>query len=146
MEAFQAAYAGVQLALRFNAVFALPAAALAAGLLARKPARGRGAGRAIFAGATLLVGWLLGDGLRAVASARELHDGGAVLVGDSPAWAAIVAVTVWAAGSLVLGYIVPAWAGVFVGRRVTWGTGFIAAVAVSAMCSGAIATLVGSIS
>jgi len=137
----EAIRAGLVLAGAYNVVFATVFAALAAALCARveRPAR---TASGIF---VLLGGWLLGDGMRVIASARDLSDGAGALLPAAPQWANLVALSVWALVSFGLGYALPAWVGAFVGRRVTWGTGWIAAIAVSASCSAAVHAIVISL-
>lgn len=137
-DALEALRAGGALAGEYNAVFAAVFAAVAAMLLARAG----GVGGLISGIAVLLVGWLIGDGMRTIAWARDLADGSGTLLPESPLWANVTAIVVWGAGSLAVGYALPAWAGAFVGRRVTWGTGWIAAAAVSASFSATVLMLV----
>jgi len=137
----EAIRAGLVLAGAYNVVFATVFAALAAALCARagRPARTTAG---VF---VLLGGWLVGDGMRVIASARDLFDGVGALLPTAPPWANVVALVVWAVASFALGYALPAWAGAFVGRRVTWGTGWIAAIAVSASCSAAVHAIVSGL-
>jgi len=129
--ALEALRAGLILAGAYNAVFATAFAAVAAGLCARADRPGRTTA-GVF---VLLGGWLLGDGMRVIASVRDLVDGAGALLPSAPQWANVTALVVWGVGSFAIGYAFPAWAGAFVGRRVTWGTGWIAAVAVSVSVS-----------
>lgn len=124
---------GWQLGLTFNPLYSLVGAVAAAMLLARSPSRVR------WVLATLALGgaWLLGDGLAVIAHVRGLSAQAAGL-----ALADWVEVAVWVLVGLGLGYALPAWAGVFVGRRVTWGTGWASAGVVAAMVSGMISRLV----
>jgi hypothetical protein len=77
--------------------------------------------------AVLVVGWLVGDGFRAMAWARDAlaSDGGAT------AQVLVLAAVTWAVVGLAVGYVLPAATGVFVGRRVTFGTGRLAAASVA---------------
>lgn len=127
---------GFALAVSYNPVFALLGAAASAGVLSV----GRGARRG-FAGMSVLLGfWLVGDGLRVMARARDLTDGVGVL---PPGWTGWVALGLWALGGLLLGYWLPAWAGSFAGRRVLLGTGWLTGIVVSVTLSLGIASLVG---
>jgi len=140
-DAFSALQAGLTLAAAYNTVFATVTAASAAALCSRADRPGR-----TTAGVFVWVaGWLLGDGMRVIASARDLVDGAGALMPTSPQWANAVALLVWGATSLALGYALPAWAGAFVGRRVTWGTGWLAAIAVSVSCSIAVQAIVSAL-
>jgi hypothetical protein len=56
-----------------------------------------------------------------------------------------VLIAVWAAGTLAIGYVVPTFVGAAVGRRVTHGTGWLAAAAIAAALALAISTIGGSI-
>jgi len=131
-------HAGAQLAAAYNPVFAGFFSAIAAALCARE---GR-AGRTALGFGVLAMGWLVGDGMRVVASARDLVDGTGALLPAGTTAANWVALATWALLSAGLGYALPAWAGAFVGRRVTFGTGWLAAAAVSVMCSGLVASFV----
>lgn len=120
---------GLMLASAFNPVFSVLGSAAAAMLLARKP----GPVRLVAGGVVLLAAWAIGDGLAlsAVSSASE------------PSASVTLAVAV--VGSMALGYALPAWAGVYVGRRVTFGTGWLSAAVVAATVSGALSAI-GSVS
>lgn len=122
---------GWSFALAFSPIFSMVGSAACAALLARRP----GPGRRSLALGVLTGAWLLGDGMRVIGQARALVDSGG---GDAAAW---VMLAVWAAGSLGLGYIAPAWAGTFVGRRVTRGTGWISAAVVAATVSAALGAI-----
>lgn len=132
--------AGALLAAGYNPVFALVGAAAAAAMLAR----GRGARRAFAAWCVLGAAWLVGDGMRIIASARNLADGTGALLPAAPEWASWVAIAVWALGSLLVAYVAPAAAGAYVGRRVTWGTGWLSAAAVSVGFSLSLAAVAGA--
>lgn len=121
---------GWRLALEFNPLASALGAA-AAGLVAGF--RGAGRPHAALAAAVVLASWLVGDGtavLGALAASTALLQA-----------ASAVGLAVWAIGGLVLGYVVPAAAGVFVGRRVFFGTGRLAAASVGLGTSLAIAVL-----
>ena len=124
---------GLRFAVAYNPMTAVMSAALAAGLTGAPrmhPERSR------WAVPVLAAGWLLGDGLRVLGRSRDVYDGvgGALEAGAStsaPAWAIWVVLGVWALGSLAIGYVVPALVGAAVGRRVTHGTGWLAAAAIA---------------
>ena len=128
---------GAGLALQFNPFVSLVGAVVAAALLTRSERVGIGA---VVVGAA----WLLGDGLRVATRAHDVIEGvGTPLAeGVVAAWAVLA---LWAVGGLLIGYVVPAWAGSFVGRRVTHGTGWLAAGLVAASVSAALATLAGQL-
>ncbi|MDH4140711.1 MAG: hypothetical protein OEV43_09100 [Coriobacteriia bacterium] len=136
-EEFAAALqAGFALALSYSPVVA-PVVAVGAAALAGHPKASHS--RVAWAFALVLGGWLVGDGLRALGRARDLADGVGWLLGPpTPMWAEWTAIAAWALGALALGYALPAWAGAFVGRRVTRGTGWMAAIAVCMTASAAV--------
>lgn len=87
-------------------------------------------GRGIFWGwVVLAAAWLLGEGVFRLEYAREFADAGATAL-----WPGLA---IEAAVSMLVGYALPAWAGAFVGRRVTWGTGWLAAAFVALTAAGA---------
>jgi hypothetical protein len=123
----EALRSGWQLGISFNPLTSLVGAVVAAVLLARRPGPLRWAlGLAVLGGS-----WLLGDGLAILAHAREL-----LAAGAEPDPAQWLALALWVVLGFGFGYVLPAWAGTFVGRRVTWGTGWIAAGVVAASVSG----------
>lgn len=129
---------GLKLALSFNPIIALLGSAAAAAVLAA----GRG-GRRAFAGISLLSGfWLVGDGLRVLARARDLADGISAL---PPGWLGWATLAIWGAGGLAVGYALPSWAGTFAGRRVTFGTGWLTAIVVSITLSLSVSALLGGL-
>jgi hypothetical protein len=73
--------------------------------------------RLVWAWVTLVAAWAIGDGIRIAGSA----------VSDPRYGSAYVAVALWAVVSFAVGYALPALAGMFVGRRVTHGTGWLSA-------------------
>jgi hypothetical protein len=89
--------------------------------------------------AVLIVGWLVGDGLQVISFARDLVDGTGALLPALSTPANWVALAVWSAASAGVAYAAPAWAGAYVGRHVTFGTGWLAAAAVSATVSALVA-------
>lgn len=133
-----AAGAGLLLAAAYNPIFAAGFAAASAALCARR----RRPGRTAFGIALLAFGWLAGDGTRVIASARDLVDGAGALLPAASPLANWIALATWALVGAGAAYALPAWAGAFVGRRVTMGTGWLAAIVVSATVSGLVATLV----
>ncbi len=134
-ELASAAGAGLLLGIQFNPVASVVGAAVAAGLFA--------AGRAVPAIVVLLGAWLLGDGARLLARATDAIAGPGLVEGGIEAQWAVLAL--WALGGFALGYALPTWAGTFVGRRVTHGTGWLAAGAVAATASGALSMLSGAL-
>jgi len=134
----EALRSGWQLGISFNPLASACGAAIAAMLLVRNP----GPLRWVLAVCVIAGAWFLGEGRAVLELARDLDVRSAGL--SSAAWAEIV---LWSGIGLLLGYVLPTWAGVFVGRRVTWGTGWASAGAVAVMASGvatALARAVGS--
>lgn len=122
---------GVTLAFHFNPVIAAVTALFAAGLTGGK--RSAGCSRTLLAAAVIITGWLIGDGAAILASAYDTYTSGDVRVmPTSPGWAEYLALATWGLGGMTLGYLLPVWAGVFVGRRVTHGTGWASAAWVAA--------------
>jgi len=128
-----AASYGLQLALQYNPLAALVGATLAAALFAP---RDRVALRRIWGSSAVVIAWLLGDGLRVIARTRDVYDGFTVAASARGSVAIdYAALIVWAGVGLVIGYVLPAWAGTFVGRRVTHGTGWLAAGSIALTAS-----------
>ncbi len=126
-----------RLALAFNPVTSLFGSAIAAALIARRGSRGR----SLTGVAVMLAAWAIGDGLIALSMARSAWaTAGADGAPAEWTWLGWVLGTL---GALLLGYVAPTWAGVFVGRRVTWGTGWVSAAVVAGSASGAITALAG---
>jgi len=123
---------GWQLAAGFNPLLSLVASVVAAMLLARRP----GLVRAAIAYAVLAGFWLIGDGIVLVQQAREALAAGSA---DTLFW---VTLSVWALFGFGLGYALPTWAGTYVGRRVTFGTGWASAGVVAASVSGLVSVIV----
>lgn len=116
--------AGVAFGLSFNPLTAVVASAVAAFDAGTKKAT---AATMVRSTVVLVVGWLVGDGFRAMAWARDMLDadgGGEPLV-------IVLAAVAWAVVGFVVGYVLPAATGAFVGRRVTVGTGRLAAASVA---------------
>jgi hypothetical protein len=135
---------GLTFAVRFNPLAAAVTAGVA-GAVVGYPRNQQGRRR--WAAALVAAGWLVGDGLRVVARARDLADGGSTLLEPgAPVWAGWLTLLLWAAGSLAIGYLLPTLAGGLVGRRVTFGIRWIAAAAVGsglALAVSAVAATVG---
>lgn len=131
--------AGLELAVRFNPLAALVGATIAA-VLAGTRTDSSSHSRTGLALGVLLLAWLIGDGFRVLALARDVVDSVGGLMGGprSVEWTAIAT---WALGGLAIGYILPAWTGIFVGRRVTHGTGWLAAGSTTLAAAGAIVAL-----
>jgi hypothetical protein len=128
-ELTRALLVGVSLGVSFNPVTALLGSAGAAAVGALGVRRGE---RTPWWIAVAVAAWVLGDGVAIAAQAAALAGGAAPLLGvAAPAWASWTLVASWAASGLALGYLVPAALGLAVGRRVTFGTGWLAAAAVA---------------
>lgn len=138
----RALWQGVRLGMAYNPVFGIGGALAAAALLGypRAPRE-----RRFWAGAVLVVAWLAGDGLQVLGRTRDVVDGVGAFAHVAPTWAAYMLLAAWALISLGLGYLAPAWAGIVVGRRVTHGTGWLAAMAIAVGASLGISTLVASL-
>jgi hypothetical protein len=119
---------GLTLGLQFNPIAATVGAVVAAAL-AGWPKAPRV--RIVWAWLTLAVAWAVGDGIRIAGSA----------VSDPRYGSAYVAVAMWSLVGFALGYALPALTGMFVGRRVTHGTGWLSAAAVALTVSLAMAVL-----
>lgn len=120
-----AALAGVRWGLQFNPLAVMVATPAAAALVGYPKAP-----RSHWAWSALLLAgaWALGDGLSLAISLGGAHDGA------TARWAAAAMVAV----SLGIGFVLPALAGAYVGRRVIRGTGWLSAIAVAAMVAGAL--------
>ncbi len=137
-----ALWQGVLLGLQYNPVFGIIGAVVAAAVLGYPKAPRE---RRFWAGAAIVVTWLVGDGLMIVGRTREVADGLGAFAQMTPTWVAYALLAAWAIVTISVGYIAPAWAGIIVGRRVTHGTGWLAAIAIAVGVSLGIATLVASI-
>ena len=135
------AWQAVRLGLQFNPIFAVVGAAIAAGLFGYRKAPRE---RRFWAGAAIVVAWLVGDGLLIMARARDAYDGVAQVSG-SPVWATVLQLALWALVSVTVGYLLPTWAGVTVGRRVTHGTGWLAAMSIAVGASLGISSLIAAL-
>lgn len=141
--AFGAILQGLRFGIAYNPLAAAIAAALAAGISGypRAPRE-----RRIEALGLVVLGWLLGDGLRILGHARDLYDGVATsALAGSPEWAGWVFVAGWAIVSLGVGYVMPMLVGATVGRRVTHGTGWLAAAGVALALTVAISAGAGAL-
>jgi len=135
--------AGVTLAFHFNPVTATVTALLAAGLSGGK--RPAAASRMLFVAAVIVAGWLIGDGVAVLTSAHDAYTSDAArIVPALPDWAEYLALAIWGLGGMTLGYLLPTWAGVFVGRRVTHGTGWASAAWVAASSALVLSMFAGS--
>jgi len=112
--------------LQFNPLAAAASSALAAAISGYKSAP---RGTPWWSAAILLSGWAVGDGIR-LAGAIQLP----------------VYVAAWAVVGLLFGYVAPAVAGAYIGRRVHIGTGWLAAGAVALMLAPALSVLGGALS
>ncbi len=134
---------GLLFAVQYNPLFAAVTAALAAALMGYPKAP---RARREWAGLVLLAGWLVGDGLRILARARDYYDGVAAFRAAGMAlWPGWTTLGLWALGSLAIGYVVPALVGATVGRRVTHGTGWLAAAAIASALTLAVSAGVGAL-
>jgi len=143
-EAIAAILEGAPLALTFNPLASLVAATLAAALYGGK--RWAPRSRAVWFAVVLAAGWLAGDGLAVVAQVQDaIAASAASTVPLFAEWAHLLTLAIWGVGSLALGYLAPAAAGVFVGRRVIHGTGWASAgwIAGSASITLSMLTAVG---
>jgi len=134
---------GLRFALEFNPLAAAITVAFAAGISGypRAPRE-----RRLEAIGIVVLGWLLGDGLRVLGHARDLYDGvAAAALADAPGWSGWVFLAMWTAGSLAVGYIVPMLVGASVGRRVTHGTGWLAAAGVAVALTLAVSAGAGAL-
>ncbi|MDZ4654966.1 MAG: hypothetical protein U1F44_03735 [Coriobacteriia bacterium] len=134
---------GVRGGLHPNPLFGVVTVGLVAALLgAPKTPRERER----YAWAALVVGWLIGDGLLILGRARDVYDGVTRLLDTAqPMWAEWVTLVTWALVSFAVGYLLPVFLGKTVGRRVTHGTGWLAAVSVAVMASFAFSTLLARV-
>jgi len=133
-DALQAVATGAALAASFNplaSLIASPLAALMTGGKRRPPRRRTG-----FAAAVLAAGWLAGDGFRILGLAHQAYASAAGIAEvTTSGWTAYLTLAIWGSGSIVAGYLLPVWAGVFVGRRVIHGTGWASAAWVAGSAS-----------
>ena len=135
---------GALLGVQYNPLAAVVTAALAAALWGYpKVSRDR----RWWALLVVAVGWLAGDGLRVLARARDYYDGVAAYAAEGlPTWPGWTNLAVWALVTLALAYLGPALVGGAVGRRVTHGTGWLAAAAIAVALALTISAAVGALS
>ncbi|MDY0340595.1 MAG: hypothetical protein RBS17_05235 [Coriobacteriia bacterium] len=134
---------GLRFGVAYNPLVAAIAAAIGAGISGypRAPRE-----RRIEALGVVVLGWLLGDGLRVLGHARDLYDGIATTaLAGAPGWSGWVFIAVWALVSLGLGYVTPMLVGAAVGRRVTQGTGWLAAAGLAIALVVAVSAGVGAL-
>lgn len=136
--------AGVSLGLRYNPVTAAVAAAVTAAYLTRGERR---RSRVALAAAVLCAAWLLGDGLRVLGRARDVYDGARPLLETAaPVWASWTVVGLWALVGLGAGYALPAWAGLYAGRRTVLGVDWLVGASVAVTVALALSALAGVLS
>ena len=134
---------GVLLAVQYNPLVAAVTVAIAAALAGYPKVR---RDRRQWAVLVLAIGWLLGDGLRVLGRARDFYDGVAAFrAAGTPLWPGWTTIAIWAIGSLALGYVMPALVGAAVGRRVTHGTGWLAAAAIASALTLAVSAGIGAL-
>lgn len=141
--AFGAILQGLRFGIAYNPLASAIAVVLAAGISGypRAPRE-----RRVEALGLVVFGWLVGDGLRILGHARDLYDGVAsTALADAPGWAGWVFIAAWAIVSLAIGYVVPMLVGAAVGRRVTHGTGWLAAAGVALALTIAISAGAGAL-
>ena len=120
---------GVALGLQFNPLTATVGAVLAAVIFGYPKAP---EARRPIAVSVLALAWLAGEGVRI----------GASLATTPPkAWPDYAALAARVVAGAVVGYVLPAAAGAFVGRRVTRGTGWLSAAAVALTVAGALSAV-----
>lgn len=134
---------GASLGVQYNPLFAAVTAALAAALWGYPKVKRNARW---WASLVLVVGWLAGDGLRILGRARDYYDGVATFSSAGLiVWPGWVMLGTWALVSLALGYVLPALVGGAVGRRVTHGTGWLAAAGIAATLTLAISAAIGAL-
>lgn len=138
-----AVIAGMRFAFQFNPVVAVLTAVIAAMASGRRTA---GAYAVWRTGIVCALGWTVGDGLLIFSSADALAGTTSSLEAAGQSWTAWVLIAVWALGSFGIGYLAPALVGGTVGRRVTVGTGWLAAGAVAGTLVLAVSSAVGALS
>jgi hypothetical protein len=119
---------GLSFGVSFNVVTALVGSTAAAAVGAFEARRGV---RMPWWIAVAVAAWLIGEGPDIAARAGSVVAGRGILLPNTPGWAGWVLLVSWAVSGLIVGYLAPAGLGVAVGRRVTFGTGWLAAVAVA---------------
>lgn len=153
-DVLQAVVLGGKLAAGYNPLLAVIGAAVCAVLLAVGSGRwgangGRGKrtvriprSRLTLALGVLVGVWFLGDGAMVTLAGIDLARGAQGLAGAAAGSGDWIALAIWGLGSLALGYVLPAWAGAFAGRRVTHGTGWLTAMSLAVAVSLAISVIV----
>lgn len=118
----------LMLGLSFSPIAAAAGSAVSAGIARFRPSE---VPVQVASAALSFVVWLAADGWRAFEVARDAAGDGRLIVGA----------VIWMTVSAGLGYVFPRWAGMYVGRHVTRGTGWLS----SAFVAGATAFLVARI-
>lgn len=132
---------GLRFGVAYNPLLAAITTAIAAGISGYPRAPHE---RRIEAIGIVVLGWLIGDGLRILGHARDLYDGvAAAALAGAPEWSGWVFIAVWTLVSSGLGYLMPMLVGASVGRRVTHGTGWLAAAGLAVALTLAISTGAG---
>lgn len=121
----------LKLGLQFNPLASAIACPIVAALAVRSPKKHSLLG---LPGVLLLAAWLVGDGIGIAGFARSQSD-----------TAVIPAIAAWAILGLGVGYVLPVWAGAFVGRRVTHGTGWLSAIAIAGTFAVALAAAANAV-
>lgn len=118
--------AGAASGLQFNPIAATATAVISAALVGfpRAPKS-----RVALAAVVLLAGWAIGDGIS--------------LAGAAGPRSGVVYPLMWAVSGFGVGYLLPALAGMAVGRRVVRGTGWLSAAAVALMLGPALSATGG---
>lgn len=128
---------GGALGVQFDPVASIVGASLAAALCGYPSAPRR---RLALSAVVLLCAWFLRDGLRLMAE-TGLLGGSASSAVASVTLARWETFAAWALAGSFLGYVLPTWAGAFVGVRVTRGTGYLSAAVVAATASGTLSSV-----
>ena len=127
--AVRAVFAGLALGMRFNPLTAMIGSAFAAVAFA---VAGRRGGRIPWWVLVAAAAWAVGDGVAVAARASAIAAHAPSLLGAGvPQAASWLMLAAWAATGLVVGYLLPAAVGGEVGKRVTFGTGWLAAAAIA---------------
>jgi hypothetical protein len=119
---------GIALGLQFNPVTALVGSVIAAALMGYP---GAAESRRPISVGVLAIAWLAGDGVHIGLRVAEAAGGS-----DPELFTALAT---WALVGALVGYALPAAAGITVGRRVIRGTGWLSAGAVAGTVAGALA-------
>ena len=127
-QAVRAIVAGLSLGVAVNPVTAVVGCAGAAAVGALAARRG---GRARWWLLIAVAAWVIGDAPGIALQTSALARGAFRVLGAAPPWSGWLFLSAWALCGLLVFYLLPAAAGVAVGRRVTWGTGWLAAAAVA---------------